>query len=188
MEIINEKNGIPEIYKYYEEEMIHEGKRFRAKKKIFKDKYKYLIHPRTFSNILKDFNLEIARMILEENLEFRMPASMGTVRVRKYKKRIKFNEDGTVDRKNTPINWKASKDLWAKEYPGLSPEELKQIKGKPMVYYLNEHTEGYVFRLYWNKRNCAIKGKKHYSAVFTRTNNRRISELIRADPNINYYT
>ena len=90
----HEKVGIPEIYKYYKETLIYKGKRWRSKKMLFKDKHRFIIDQRLFSNILKDFNLELARRILEENLEFQMPSNLGTIRIKKYKKRIRFNEEG----------------------------------------------------------------------------------------------
>jgi hypothetical protein len=182
-----EKIGIPEIYKYYKETLIYKGKRYRSKKMIFKDKHRFIIDRQTFSNILKDFNLELARLIIEEAEEFKMPANLGTVRIRKYKQQIRLKEDGTVDEQHHSPDWHACRKLWAREYPGKTITELKQIKGKPMVYHLNEHTEGYVFRLFWNKYSSAIINRQMYSIVLTFTNKRRIAALIKSNPNTNYY-
>ena len=154
---------------------------------IFKDKHRFIIDRQTFSNILKDFNLELARLIIEEAEEFKMPANLGTVRIGKYKRPIRFKEDGTVDNRYHNPDWKKCWDLWFKEYPGKSREEIKLIKGKPMVYYLNEHTEGYEFRLLWNKYGSAIINRQMYSIVLTFTNKRRIAKLIKSNPNTNYY-
>jgi len=186
MEVV-EKVGIPEIYKFYKETLIYKGKRYRSKIMIFKDQHRFIIDQRKFSNILKDFNLELARLLVEENLEFLMPANLGRVRLRKYKRHIRLNEDGTVDLRNQVVDWKATKDLWKKEYPGLNSIELKKIKGKPLVFHLNEHSENYVVRLFWNKKNCAIINRQVYSLILTRTNKRRIAALIKHDPNTNYY-
>ena len=184
---VAEKVGIPEIYKFYKETLIYKGKRFRSKDKIFKDAHRYIIDHQTFSNILKDFNLELARMILEENLEFRMPSNLGTIRIRKYKKKIRFNEDGSIDERSLTIDWGATKRYWAQEYPGLTPIELKKIKGKRLLYHMNEHTENYICKLFWNKMGCMIINRQVYSLIFTRTNKRRLAALIKNDPNTNYY-
>ena len=189
-----EKIGIPEIYKFYKETLIYKGKRYRSKKMIFKDKHRFIIDRQTFSNILKDFNLELARLIIEEAEEFKMPANLGTVRIRKYKISIKLNEDGSIDTRSSSVDWEATRNLWLREYPDYADEikskympTLKLIKNKPMVYHLNEHTEGFVFRLFWNKYSSAIINRQMYSIVLTFTNKRRIAALIKSNPNTNYY-
>jgi len=183
----HEKIGVPEIYKFYKDSLIYRGKRYRSKKVIFMDKHRFIIDRQTFSNIIKDFNLALVTMIIDEAEEFKMPANLGTVRIKKYKKRIRFNEDGTVDRRYHSPDWKKTLELWEKEYPGKSKQELKKIKGKPMIYHLNEHTEGYVFKLFWNKYSSAIVNRQMYAIVLTFTNKRRIAALIKSNPNTNYY-
>jgi hypothetical protein len=184
---VSEKVGIPEMYKYYKETLIKKGKRFKSKKVIFKEKHRYIIDGQTFSNILKDFNLELARRILEENLEFRMPSNLGTIRIRKYKKRIRYNEDGSVDENSLNVDWHATKALWARMYPDLSPMELKKIKGKKLVRHLNEPSESYICKLFWNKKCCLIINRQVYSLIFTRANKRRLATIIKTDPKMNYY-
>jgi len=190
----NEKIGIPEIYEFYKQTLIYKGKRHRSKKMIFKDKHRFIIDRQTFSNIVKDFNLELARIIIEEAEEFKMPANLGTVRVRKYKRSIKLNKDGSINTISSSVNWEATRKLWLKEYPEYADEikskympTLKLIKNKPMVYHLNEHTEGFVVRLFWNKYGSAIINRQMYSIVLTFTNRRRIAALIKSNPNTNYY-
>lgn len=43
------------------------------------------------------------------------------------------------------INWVATKEMW-KQYPETKPQ---------MVYYLNEHTNGYYYGLKWKRTNTA---------------------------------
>ena len=126
-------------------------------------------------------------MIIEDYKTLRMPANLGTIRIRKYKKKIRLTKDGEVDVRSLYVDWKATRDLWEKEYPGKTMKELKLIKDKPMMYHTNEHTEQYVFRLFWNRSGCAIENKNIYSIVLTRTNKRRIAELVKSNPNTNYY-
>ena len=118
----NEKIGIPEIYEFYKQTLIYKGKRHRSKKMIFKDKHRFIIDRQTFSNIVKDFNLELARIIIEEAEEFKMPANLGTVRVRKYKRSIKLNKDGSINTISSSVNWEATRKLWLKEYPEYADE------------------------------------------------------------------
>jgi len=183
----HEKIGVPEIYEFYKKTLIYKGKRHRSKKMIFKEKHRFIIDRQTFSNIIKDFNLELARLIIEEAEEFKMPANLGKVRIRKYMRRIRFLEDGTIDKRYHSPDWQKCWELWEREYPGKSKDEIKEIKGKPMVYHTNEHTEGFVFRLYWDKYGSAIINRQMYSIVLTFTNKRRIAALIKSNPNTNYY-
>jgi len=182
-----EKIGIPDFYKQYKESLIYKGSRYQSKEARFKEMYRFIIDHQTFSNILKDFNLELAKLILEENVEFRMPSNLGTVRMRKKKKKILFHEDGSINTSNLCVDWKATKDFWAKEYPGLDAKELKAIRYKKLIYHLNEHTETFTVRLYWKKHASRIVNKKVYSLFLTRANKRRVAELLKTDPNINYY-
>lgn len=179
--------GIPQLYEYYKKTLIYKGKRWRSKAMIFKDKHRFIIDHQKFSNILKDFNLELARLIIEENLMFRMPANLGTVRIKKYKKKIRFKKDGSVDERYLIVNWKKTREFWAREYPGQSMSELKLIKNKRLIYHLNEHTERFICKLYWNKHGCNITNKKLYSIILTRTNKRQMAALIKNNPNTNYY-
>ena len=182
-----ERVGLPELYKFYKETLIYKGKRFRSKHLEFKDKHRFIIDRKTFSNIIKDFNKEIARLIIDENMEFRMPANLGTIRIRKYKKILKFNEDGTIIKKYLGIDWPATIKHWGELYPDKTEQEIRLIKGKPRLRYLNEHTDGYVFKLYWNKHRCAIVNKRFYRLVLSRTNKRRIAYQLKNNSNANYY-
>ena len=182
-----EKIGIPEFYKQYKKSLIYKGSRYRSKEAKFIEMHRFIIDRQTFSNILKDFNLELARLLLEENLEFRMPSNLGTVRMRKFKRKIHFKEDGTLDTRYLCVDWQATKAFWVREYPGLDAVELKKIKHKTRIFHLNEHTENHVIRLFWKKYGSAIVNKKIYSLLLTRTNKRRVAQLLKTDSNINYY-
>jgi hypothetical protein len=171
-----EKNGLPEIYRFFR-------KKFTKKER---DSLAFIDYGK-FSSVLKEFNQELARMIIEEAIEFKMPLRLGYIRIRKFKKQIHINPDGSVDKKNMSINWKASRELWAKEYPGKTKVQLKKIHGKPLVYHLNEHTDGYGFFLYWNKKGSNAQNRSVYSMVFTFSNNRHLANVLQGDKKIDYY-
>ena len=139
-----------------------------------------------FAGIIKDFNKELSRMIIEDAVEFKMPFRLGYVRIKKFKKKYMLRADGTIDKSNQSINWKATRELWAKEYPGKSIPELKQIRGKPLIYHLNEHTGGYGFFLYWNKKGSNAMNRSVYSMIFTSTNNRHLANVLKGEGNVDY--
>lgn len=170
-----EKYGLPEIYTFFKKKFTKKEKESSA-----------FIDYKKFSSVIKDFNQELSRMIIEDGIEFKIPLRLGYVRIKKYKKKPQLNPDGTLDKKNMSINWKATKELWVREYPGLNSQQLKQIHGKPLVYHLNEHTDGYGFLLYWNKKGSNAQNRSIYSLVFTFTNNRHMARVLKGERKIDY--
>lgn len=142
---------------------------------------------KTYSNIIYDFNKELSRLLIEENVEFKMPLRLGTLRIRKYKRKIRYNEDGTLKKNRLVVNWNQTLKLWAKIYPGLNKTELKAIKNKQVVYHLNEHTDGFSLMLYWYKRACNAINKNVFSVHLTRTNDRYMAKVVKTNKSVNYY-
>lgn len=173
---IKKKNGIREIYKFY-------LNRF-TKQEIQSG---LVVDYKTFSEIIREFNLELSRILIDEGTEFKLPARLGFFRIKKYKKKIKLNEDGSIDKSKMSVDWKATKELWKREYPGIDKDSLKQIKGKPLVYHLNEHTDGYKFFLYWNKKGSNAVNRSVYSFIFTNVNHRWLAHTLKTNHEVQYY-
>lgn len=167
-----EKNGLPEMYKY-----------FKGKPK----KYDKVIDYTTFAKVVKEFNKEVVRLMIEEGAEFKMPDRLGSLRIKKYKGKITFNEDGSIKKKRLAVNWKETWELWDKEYPGILRTHMKEIPNKPLVYHLNEHSDGYRFFPYWNKKGSNADNRKVYSFVFTSVNNRLLAAVVKGDNKPDYY-
>ncbi len=165
-----EKNGLKEIYKHFCENY---------------KMYEKVVDYKTFRDVIKAFNKEIVRLLVEEGAEFKMPDRLGTIRLRKYKRRIEFNDEGRI--KNLPVNWKMTWELWDREYPNVVRSEMKYIKGKPLVYHLNEHTDGYRIYLYWNKKGSNARNKGVYAFQFTSVNNRYLARVVQGDNKPEYY-
>lgn len=173
---VKEKNGIREIYKFYLDKF--------TKREIQSGS---VLDYKAFSEIIKEFNLELSRIIIEEGTEFKLPVRLGFFRIKKYKKKIKINPDGTVDKSKMSVDWQKTRQQWAKEYPGLSNEELKKIKGKTLIYHLNEHTDGYKFFLYWNKKESNAINRSVYSFIFTNVNYRWLAHTLKYNYEVQYY-
>jgi hypothetical protein len=171
-----ERIGLPEIYQFFRKKFTREERNSSA-----------FIEYDKFSSVIKEFNKELVRMIIEEATEFKMPLRLGYVRIKKYKKSPHINEDGTVDKKGLSIDWPSSKKLWDREYPDKTDIELKEIHKKPLVYYLNEHTDGYGFMLYWNKKGSNAANRGLYSLIFTFSNNRYLAKVLQGDKKVDYY-
>jgi hypothetical protein len=124
-----------------------------------------------YSKVLNLFNQEVSRMILEESFEFIMPARLGTLRIRKYKPKIRLDEQGNLIKKNLAPNWEATKELWNK-----NPKAKEE---KKIVYHTNSHSEGYQYRWFYNAYRSNCKNKTAYLFKASRTNKRRLSSLIK---------
>jgi hypothetical protein len=171
-----EKHGLPELYRFFKNKFTKEEREYSA-----------FIDYKKFSCVIKEFNQELSRLVIDEAIEFKLPCRLGFVRIKKYKKSPHINEDGTVDKKGLSIDWPSSKKLWEREYSGRTKEELKNTHNKPLVYYLNEHTDGYGFLLYWNKKGSTATNRSLYSMVFTFSNNRHLAQVLQGDKKIDYY-
>ena len=174
---LKEKYGLPEIYQFYKN-------KFTIKERECSSFVNYKV----FAGIIKDFNKELIRIIIEEGSEFKLPVRLGFFRIRKYKKKIRFNEDGSIDTTTLKVDWNESKKLWAKEYPDKSVKEVKNIKHKPLVYFLNEHTDGYNYLFYWHRKGSNAKNRGMFSAVFTNINFRYLARILKDENRtVEYY-
>ena len=111
-----------------------------------------------YSNICYAFIKEAVNYVIEEAGEVRLPCGMGILRVIKKKR----------DLRSLQPDWKATKDLWARD--DKSKEEKK------LVYHLNDHTNGYYYRMYWRKGR--VSNISVYSFVPVRAVKRSIAAAV----------
>ena len=52
--------------------------------------------------------------------------------------------DGDEVNPYLPIDWKTTFEYWNKLYPDKTKEEVKALKGKPLIRFMNYHTKQYV--------------------------------------------
>lgn len=109
------------------------------------------------------FNKKLSDSIIRESTEFRVFFGLGFIRIRSFKQTIKFTEDGRVDSRKNKIDWGKTRALWKTMYPGKSFEEITKIPNKKLVFHLNEHSNGYIMRWYWEHRTCVFKNRSVYA-------------------------
>lgn len=148
---------------------------FKRGKRQFKTDYSYkdlyaFYKDNRFNNVSYKIYIEVLKryfdlimpMIIEDNLELRLPQRLGHFRIRERDYEIKLNEKGEVDKRHLQVNYKKTKELWAKKYPGKTAEEIKEIPNKPLVYHLNEHSDGKIYGFYWDKVISYVPNQKYY--------------------------
>ena len=100
---------------------------------------------------------EMCNVILEHMLErsegFKMPYGLGLVQVGKYRPK-------TYTPQSLSVDYKASNTYNKK------------------IYHLNEHSDGYKFRLYWSKIPRTFPCRYKYQLSFVRQNKRKLAQLI----------
>lgn len=95
----------------------------------------------------------ILKYIFERSEGFKMPLGLGLIQVVKYKPKALNNKSLSVD-------YKASKEYDKK------------------IYHLNEHSDGYKFRLFWSKIPYTFSDRYKYQLCLVRQNKRKLAQLI----------
>lgn len=137
-------------------------------RKFYKKKYNHDIDTHLYRNIIEDFNKAIVNLIIEENLEYSLPYIYMEVSIKK-EKRGPILKDGKLYN-NTPIDWKATKDLWQRD--------SEAAEKKLTVKYNNYHTGGYVFSIYLKKFRCKLRCRSYYKLKANRKFQRAIAKRI----------
>jgi hypothetical protein len=106
-----------------------------------------------FKRILDEFNKTIKDEVLESSGSFKMPLGLGYVCIVKYKPK-------SYTAKSLSKDYKSSKE-----------------EGKT-IYHLNEHSNGYKYRLYWSKTPRTFPARYKYQLLMVRENKRHLAQLI----------
>ena len=108
--------GMSDFYKYYALSTFKEKQGGRTA--VHRDSM-YAIDRALYGKIVEFFHSRISDEIMLDNFEFKMPARMGTLGIRKRKPKVRFDENGKLVN-NMPVDWKATKELWEEDPEGPS--------------------------------------------------------------------
>ena len=106
-----------------------------------------------FKAVLDSCNKFILETLQNSSEGFKMPYGLGYLIIVKYLPK-------EYSSKSLSYDYKTSKQLNKK------------------IYYLNEHSNGYKYRLYWSKLPKTFSDRYKYQLMFTRENKRNIAKLI----------
>lgn len=144
---------------------------------FFKSFYPLLkINKSVYTKIIDDFNKQLVTLIIEENLDFKIPYIGASLGVRKLKNEPKIKEGKLIN--NTPIDWVETKKLWDND------TECKEKK--LLVRFLNNHTSKYIFRLYFKKYVYPFKNKKYFKFKTVRSFSRLLAKRIKDETKEKY--
>lgn len=91
--------------------------------------------------------------LFEDSKLIKLPYGLGSVCIVKYKPK-------TLTQKSLSVDYKASAEYGKK------------------IYHLNEHSDGYKFRLYWSKLPQTFPDRYKYQLSLVRTNKRKLAQYI----------
>ena len=126
---------------------------------------------KTFTKISNEFNDSIMDAIIYEGFEFALPFRLGYIRIRKHKPKLRYNEDGSLDKTPLHPNWQETKKLWAE-----NPEAKER---KQLVFHTNPHTDGFQYKFFWHKKHCNIKNHSSCCFIPSRANKRKLAALLK---------
>lgn len=107
----------------------------------------------TYQKILECMCDVILFHILDKSDGFKMPYGLGYIQIGKYRPK-KLND------RSLSVDYKASKEYDKK------------------IFHLNEHSDGYKFRLYWSKIPQTFPDRYKYQLSLVRRNKRKLAQLI----------
>jgi hypothetical protein len=132
-----------------------------------------------YNKIITEFNKEIRKLIINDNLIYKMPYLYFEIMLKKEKRVPRIVNGKLIN--NVPIDWKTTNELWDKD------SEAKEKK--LLVRYNNHHTSNYVFRIYCKKFNSKIKNKNLFKFQPNREFKRELGKRIKDNnqDNLNAY-
>jgi hypothetical protein len=122
----------------------------------FRDLYRTLpieVDYGLYKRILQEMCRIILDAILNSSDGFKMPFGLGFIQVGKYLPKA-------LNDKSLSVDYKASREY------------------NKRIYHLNEHSNGYKYRLYWSKIPRTFPDRYKYQLCFVRQNKRRLAQLI----------
>jgi hypothetical protein len=142
----------------------------------------------TWQRITKKFNERKMESVIKGHI-FNMPYRLGSLGIVQFKRKIKFNSDGSLNTNGLVPHWPKTYAMWRKLYPECeTKEDYKNIKGKKVIFITNEHTDGRIFKFHWKKKYINIRNISAYELNIAQRYKRALARLIMENNNIQYCT
>ncbi len=107
-----------------------------------------------YKKVVIDYFKFLRDELIENGKELKLPYRLGRLSIIKRKPKV-------LERKSLRIDFAATRQY------------------DKIIYHLNEHSDGYKYRFYWNKHDCNVMNKTKYELVMTRYNKRRLAVIIK---------
>lgn len=130
----------------------------------------------SFNRFTKDLISTLVTAIIEENLELKF-THIGRLRVR----------EKVIKTVNIRVDWKTTWEYWNEKYPGLTRDEILQIKDKKTLRFDNE-ISAYNYSFYWDKLTVPYPILRYYKFKASKHNSIALNKsIINPDRKVFYY-
>lgn len=141
----------------------------------------YNIKEKKYSDILKEINDTIIRIIILENFEFKLPFQLGSLSLKQKTTKLKVDKEGNLDTKNLAVNYKETKELWK--------NDLEAREKRSLIFHMNEHTNGNKVQWWWSKKGAKTQGIKAYFFMPARQVKRKPAQFLNdSDYKLGFYS
>ena len=127
---------------------------YKSYNEFIGDNELYQINYKVYRQIVTAYFKYIYTRVIEESAEFKLPCRLGTLCIVKHKPK-------TYNGKSLRVDFKATNEY------------------HKTIFHLNEHSDGYKYRFYWNKKDSLITNKTKYQLIATRFNKHRLAQIIK---------
>lgn len=114
----------------------------------------YDISYELYRKIIIDYFSYLRDELIENGKKVKLPNRLGSIQIVKHWPKY-------WDSRSLRIDYQASK------------------KENKLVYLLNEHSNFYKYRCYWDKGDMLVKNKTKYQLIMTRANKRHLAQIIK---------
>jgi len=136
-----------------------------------------------YDAFLKELLSTFSRTIVKENMQLKL-GPLGYLRVKANKLHF-FKKNGEKS-KSLKVDWPTTWKMWEKTYEGKTRDEITELKGKKVVYFMNDHTNQEFYQHYWDRLTSSVKYHRFYEFTPSRQYSRLINTVVK-DPNRKIY-
>lgn len=142
------------------------------------------VERKVYDKVFKELFTSLSETIVREASTIKLN-NLGRFRIRAIKPKL-LDTNGELRKGKLKPDWKKTWEYWRKTYAGESDEEIIKRENKQLFYHMNNHSDGYVYGMYWDKVTSTVKGKSFYKFKAVRKYNRLRADLI-INHNMTYY-
>jgi len=156
--------------------------------KYYKENAQNPVDLKTYRRVIKNFFKEVQSRIIWNNYEFVLPFRLGIISIKRKKQKLKV-KDGKI--RGLPIDWDKTIKFYMEKNPGKTYNEvkhsLKEIDNLKIFYHENNHTDGYVCKILYDKTIANYKGQNHRIFVPARGFNLELNKALKSPKKPTYY-
>jgi hypothetical protein len=152
--------------------------------KFYAKTYSNTVDKHIYRNVCNEFNTEMLRKVVYDGQDFDLGSRLGFIRIRKFNNKLKVDKTTGKIKNKLKVDWGKTLAYWKKLYPDKTPEEIKLIENKPLIYHINDHTDQWVMKWHWDKITSNVKNQSAYRFEPNRTIKREAAKAWKEIPGL----